>query len=323
MNNKVSILMPAYNASQYILVAVDSIVNQTYQNWELLICDDCSNDSTLELISKFTDTRIKIFQNAKNEGYLKTCNFLFKQASGQLITFQDADDWSNLFRIEKQVGEFVKDSALGICGTYAKYYNSDGTKATLEKKPMLTDEEIKREIINKSQFCGASIMIRDSVYQTVGGYRDWFDRIGNEDYDWSARIVENFKAINIPEFLYFVRQSEGSISRVVRSPRQLVSSQVVQQLINQRQGFGFDWLESGNDESLNKFELSLLEPFVKDPSLIYRKSADINWFNNNNKLYLFASMKAVNARPLVVLNWKYFMMSFYRYIVYKLFSNQK
>ena len=166
-------------------------------------------------------------------------------------------------------------------------------------------------------------MIRNTVYKKVGGYREWFDRIGNEDYDWSARIVESFKSKNIPEFLYFVRQTEGSISRAVKNPRQLISFQIVQQLILQRKEGGSDFLDNSNTDGLNKFENLLLIPFIKDPSLVYRKSSDIYWYNANIKQYLISSIKAVYSRPFSFLNWKYCILSFYRYIEFYLFSFRK
>jgi teichuronic acid biosynthesis glycosyltransferase TuaG len=103
----VSILMPAYNVEQFVLKSIQSIINQTYNNWELLICNDGSIDSSLKEINKINDPRITVFNFEKNQGVVKSRNILFSAAKGELITFQDADDLSMPSRIEKQV-QFLK-----------------------------------------------------------------------------------------------------------------------------------------------------------------------------------------------------------------------
>ena len=85
----VSILMPCYNSEKYLVEAISSIKEQTYYNWELLICNDSSTDNSLSIIKQFESDKIKIFENKINKGYLKTCNFLFNQAQGDYITFQE------------------------------------------------------------------------------------------------------------------------------------------------------------------------------------------------------------------------------------------
>lgn len=109
----VSILMPAYNAELYIKTAIESIISQTYPNWQLLICDDGSVDGTYSVICDFSDSRIKLFKNSNNIGNVKTVNFLIKQCEGELFTLLDADDWCLEHRILHQVEAFLADNELG------------------------------------------------------------------------------------------------------------------------------------------------------------------------------------------------------------------
>ncbi len=109
--------MPAYNCEKFVKHAIDSMLNQSYSNFELLIADDCSKDSTKSIIDSYTDERIKRFHNDVNLGYLKASNKLFKQCTGQLITFQDADDYADLTRLEKLVGFLDKNEKVSVIGS--------------------------------------------------------------------------------------------------------------------------------------------------------------------------------------------------------------
>ena len=107
----ISVIMPAYNCELYVEMAIKSILEQTYKDFELLIADDASKDNTKKIIDDLakTDSRIKTFHNESNLGYLQASNKLFEKCSGEYITFQDADDFSDVTRFEKLVKEFGND----------------------------------------------------------------------------------------------------------------------------------------------------------------------------------------------------------------------
>jgi len=307
MNNQplVSIIMPAFNAEKYIAEAIESIISQTYTNWELLIADDGSADNTQQIISEYEkkESRIKTNHNSENIGYLRTCNKLFKLCKGDYITFQDADDWSDPNRIKKQLNVFLKDASLGICGTWAKYYNLEG--AIIKDKITETEHEgISTKILERSQFCGASIMIKREVIDKVGVYKDFFHRIGNEDYDWSMRIVEQFKAANIPEFLYNVRVTTGSVSKRIGSCRKFFSDKIAVFLALERLTYDCDSLNSNSQALLNKYIESLEEPFIKDKSKKFREAAFTNYHSKLYKQSIGYAWLAVKKRPLKLINWK-------------------
>ncbi len=297
-----SVLMPVYNAGNYLNAAIKSILDQTYSNFELLIVDDFSSDHSWKLISSFNDSRIHTFRNTANLGYLKSCNFLFENSKGDLITFQDADDYSDLDRLKKQVQCFIKNPNLGICGTSIHIINKNGKLIRCQSKPE-HHQEIKRNISNHSQFCGASIMVTRKVLDSIGGYRSYFDRIGSEDYDWSMRIVERFEAMNHPDYLYYYRQHPASISKEI-NPRKVISAKMAKLFSEQRRLYSFDALQKGELEAIEVAENIFLEIYNRDRSLIYIESAaGYNYF----EMYIQAikaSFMAIRINPFSSRNFR-------------------
>ncbi len=125
----VSIIMPSYNASRFITESIKSVIVQTYQNWELLIADDCSKDSSVEVIKKIIDKdqRIKLFPLLKNVGAAAARNVAIEHANGQYIAFLDSDDVREPEKLERQLA-FMKENKYAF--TYSEYYvmEEDGKK---------------------------------------------------------------------------------------------------------------------------------------------------------------------------------------------------
>lgn len=285
--------MPAYNVERYIESAINSIVNQTYHNWELLVCSDGSTDSTLEVINSFKDRRIKIFKNEFNIGDLKTRNFLIDKSLGDFIAFQDSDDFSEPQRIELQLEEFKKDPDLGLCGTGAYIISERGV--VLDKiNRAHTHQEIKKEIKHHNQFIGATIMIKKQVVGRVGVYREEFVTWGNLDYDWTYRISEAYKCYNIQKPLYYYRQHVFSNSKKIAIER-AIGPQIVQFLGNQREREGRDFIMNRNLDGLNEIIKEFKKPYLLNPSLIYRdhalKRVYIRQFSNAFEVAIIALKK--------------------------------
>ena len=110
MDDLVSIIMPSYNTANYIEESIQSVLNQTYTNWELIIVDDCSTDNTDEIISKFLeDKRIHYFKNEKNLGAAVSRNKALREANGRWIIFLDSDDLWNSLKLEKQINFMISN----------------------------------------------------------------------------------------------------------------------------------------------------------------------------------------------------------------------
>lgn len=105
MNDLVSIIMPSYNTAKYISAAIESILNQTYENWELIIVDDCSTDNTDEILTEYAkkDSRIRYYKNEKNSGAAVARNRALRQAKGKWVAFLDSDDLWEKDKLEKQI----------------------------------------------------------------------------------------------------------------------------------------------------------------------------------------------------------------------------
>ena len=103
MNDLVSIIMPSYNTSRYIEDTINSVRQQSYKNWELIIVDDCSTDNTDEVVAKYNDNRIKYFKNDKNSGAAVSRNKALREAKGRWIAFLDSDDLWLPEKLEKQI----------------------------------------------------------------------------------------------------------------------------------------------------------------------------------------------------------------------------
>lgn len=118
----VSIIMPSWNTGRFIAESIQSVINQTYTNWELLIVDDCSTDNTDEVVASFNDERIKYFHNEKNSGAALTRNKAIREAQGEWIAFLDSDDLWNPKKLEYQI-KFMKKNNLVF--SYHEYEKID------------------------------------------------------------------------------------------------------------------------------------------------------------------------------------------------------
>lgn len=112
----VSIIMPSWNTDRYIAESIQSVINQTYSNWELIIVDDCSTDNTDDVVASFQDERIKYFHNEKNSGAALTRNRALREARGEWIAFLDSDDLWSPKKLEKQIA-FMKENGYSLSFT--------------------------------------------------------------------------------------------------------------------------------------------------------------------------------------------------------------
>jgi len=124
-NKKISVIIPSYNHSKFLKKAIDSVLNQTYQDFELIILDDCSTDSSAKIINSYKDERIRKYFNEKNNGAVNTLNQLIDLASGEYIALLNSDDfWSN-DKLEKQLAYLEENKEVAACFTWADFVNEN------------------------------------------------------------------------------------------------------------------------------------------------------------------------------------------------------
>ncbi|MBX7181524.1 MAG: glycosyltransferase [Bacteroidia bacterium] len=206
----VSIIMPCYNAGIFVKEAIFSILNQTWQNIELLICDDASTDETRSIMESFNDHRIRKFYHQENLGYLATCNELFQKVSGDFVSFQDADDFSEPGRIAQCLEAFRMNPEIGFVITDFRRISKSGRSLSSIIEPVDL-ERFRLDSNYKIRVCGATIFIRREVLNKVGFYHPFFERKGGEDYEWLFRISRNFKGEHIREPLYVYRMYDSQV----------------------------------------------------------------------------------------------------------------
>jgi glycosyltransferase involved in cell wall biosynthesis len=207
---KISVIMSVYNGEKYLKLAVESILNQSFKDFEFIIIDDGSVDKSLDLLRDFqkSDERIKIISR-KNKGLIASLNEGVGLAQGEYIARMDTDDISKIDRLEKQV-KYMEENNLVVCGTWAEAIDSLGNKIKDMNYPP-SEKKIKSFALLHNPFIHPSVMFRKDIFEKVGGYRNFFKYI--EDYELWTRIIFKYKTGNIPEALLYYRLHEEQITQ--------------------------------------------------------------------------------------------------------------
>jgi len=298
----ISILLPAYNAEKYIAQSIDSILGQTYENFELFIADDGSTDLTSQIIDHYKDKRIKISHNSFNCGKTVTVNRLFQLTRGELIVIHDADDISLPNRLERQLKEFENHPSLLMCGTNFVEIDEKGFLFSESKQPLSYDEIILN-ISQQSQFHGPTMMIRKEVLDEIGFVYHPYFRDHNEDCDLAMRIVERGLAYNIPDTLYKYRIHEASLSKNWTARKRCTYS-LIRHLREQRLQTGIDDLLQGREDLVEGKMQELLQPYQQDASLIHREAAAFQMYYRLYESAIRSSLKAVKTSPFNFKNYR-------------------
>lgn len=205
---RVSVVMSVYNGQEYVAEAIESILNQTFKDFEFIIINDGSTDDTLTLISGYHDTRIKLISR-RNKGLVASLNEGIEVATGRYIARQDADDISLPGRLRDQVKAFEDHPQLVLCGTGFQDIDFHGVKGSITELS-LSPSLLKLEVYTRSPFCHGSIMAKKESIQKVGGYSD---RVGPvEDYDLWIRLKDEGDFMNLKSIRYLYRIQPNSIS---------------------------------------------------------------------------------------------------------------
>ena len=208
---KVSVVMPAYNAEKYIGEAIDSILNQTFTDFEFIIINDGSTDRTEEIIREYNDPRIVLLENEKNSGIVVTLNKGLDAAKGEYIARMDADDIAASIRFEKQIEVMDNDKTIGALGTGTRIFGE--TIETRETHSTLEPEKLKAELLFSTCMCHPSVMIRKKVLDENNlRYKEEYK--GAEDYELWWQISSVSKIMTIPDVLHFYRIHPDQVTQI-------------------------------------------------------------------------------------------------------------
>ena len=220
----VSIIMPVYNGEAFIREAIDSILLQTFKDFEFIILDDGSTDNTASIILSYADSRIKYIKNEKNIGIAKTLNIGLKHARAPLIARMDSDDIAYPDRIKIQLDHLHKHPEITVCGT-AIEINEQPYKLVV---PPIKHEEICAHLLFECCLYHPTTVFRKNIIMSKGGYRQAFS--GAEDYDLWQRlsVFPDISFFNIPEALLYYRTYSNTSERASYLAKQRTLSNEIQ-----------------------------------------------------------------------------------------------
>jgi len=204
--------MPVYNSAKFLSLAIESILHQSFSEFEFLIFDDGSTDSSVDIIKSYiSDNRIKLFSYPENQGYIARLNEGIRIAKGKYIARMDADDISCLDRFKKQVELLESFPEVGLCGTW--YQMIDGGTTVVEISA--NHDDLKIELILNSTFGHPCVMMRTSVLRDHGLFYDE-SFMPAEDFRLWVQLSKITQLRNIPEVLLKYRVHSGQISSYKR-----------------------------------------------------------------------------------------------------------
>jgi glycosyltransferase involved in cell wall biosynthesis len=274
---RVTVLMPVYNGGAFLRPAIDSVLAQTFRDFELLIIDDGSTDGSLESIEVERDSRIRLVHNHENLGLVATLNRGVELVKGTYLARMDADDLCEPRRFERQVEYLDRHPEVGVCSTWATFINSEGLETGVLKRPI--GKDLQRLFWKPSPLVHAAMMGRTALLKEHPYDPDFAD---SEDYELFLRLYNVTQIHNLPEALYRIRRHGSNVSITKRKS----------QLYNSYRAF---CCFLGHEEI--SYEVFLALSFVD--------------FSMNPLQRFRASVRAsrrtgVNIATLVSDNWKYF-----------------
>ena len=203
LNPKVSIILPVYNGARYLAQAIDSCLNQTYRNIELIIVDDCSTDETPAIVRSFNDPRIRYVRNKTNQRLPRSLNIGFAAATGDYLTWTSDDN------------EFLPEAIEVMLDFLTKNKEIDFVYADNLSKFLDTGETKKRNIsgpenIKERNCIGACYLYTRKVYDTIGGFNPDYELV--EDYEYWVRVWQKFRMHYLPQLLYIYGEHSKSLT---------------------------------------------------------------------------------------------------------------
>lgn len=209
----ISVLMGIYNCESTLADAIESILKQTYEDWELIMCDDGSSDSTYMVAlqyQRFYPDKIVLVKNEENRGLNYTLNKCLSLAKGKFIARMDGDDLCSADRFEKEVAVLDSRSDISIVSAYLEYFDEDGVWGICRYK----EYPQKKDFLRGSQFCHAASMVRKEAFDKVDGYTVDKRLLRVEDYHlWMKMYAAGYRGYNIQEPLYQMRDDKKAYNR--------------------------------------------------------------------------------------------------------------
>lgn len=203
--------MSVYNNAPYLAHAIESILAQTFGDFEFLVVNDGSTDESGEIINRFaaSDSRIRPIHQA-NAGLIVSLNRMIDEAQAPLVARMDGDDIALPERFARQLAFLDANPDIGVLGTGCTCIDEDGRPSVYKFDNVTTPEDVLEDLKNGPPICHPSVVMRRDAVRAVGGYHHAYKHC--EDYDLWLRISEHVRMANLPDRLLLYRQSETQVS---------------------------------------------------------------------------------------------------------------
>ena len=321
-NPKISVIMSVYNGEKYLKEAIESILNQAFTDLEFIIVNDGSTDKSLEIIQSYNDERIKIINNEKNIGLVKSLNKALQFVKGEYIARQDADDSSLPNRLKLQLEFLEKHPEVALLGTGIYVINENGE--TIERRIMHPNP--KRSLLKGNRFIHGSVMFKKSVIDEVGTYNETLRY--SQDYELWLRISKKYDVRNLTAPLYKLRMHKSSIlSRKVEEQQmyavlaqKLAMNEIKEETLRDLQDNPPLFYQTLNRSDKIMFHKAVAYNHAQNndlPSLRREcfKAFKLNPFDLENNLQLLSSLFGLRGVRVTHQLYRYA-----RYVLYRLFK---
>lgn len=290
-NPKISVIMSVYNGEKYLREAIESILNQTFTDFEFMIVNDGSTDNSFEIFKSYGDERIKIINNEENIGLTKSLNKALKVARGEYVARQDADDVSLPNRFDEQMKYLEEHPEVVLLGT--NVYLIDESEKTVGKRIVLEKPSIK-DLLKNNQFNHGSVMFKKKVINQLGGYNELIKY--SQDYELWLRIAKSHEVRNLTQSLYKLRSHDANIRLTNWEESTLCHLLVIRSV---RGELDEELLKAVNDDGIK----SLYSHLNKEERVFfYKVMAGIHVRNNNLKLAREGYKKVFVLNPFDITN---------------------
>ena len=271
-----SVIMSVFNGSDYLTESIDSILNQSFQDFELIIINDASTDSSETIIRSYQDERIKLINNETNVGLAASLNIALKKSQGEFIARMDDDDIAMEDRLSEQITFLQQNPEVGIVGSYAELYGSTSGL----RIHALSSDELKIRTLFSCQFCHPTVMFRKAL---IDGENVKYDESFKtaQDFELWSRIVSLTNFATIPKVLLKYRVHSNQISIAKRDKQIEATSLIYAKILNNLAIYPTD-----NDIELHN-SLANLNFYQDELQLKYIGAYLINIIESNQKKRIF------------------------------------
>lgn len=284
---QISVALPVYNAGRYLSDALDSILNQTFTDFELLIVNDGSSDGSSETLDQYArlDSRIRLWHRP-NAGLVPALNFMLREARADLVARMDADDVAMPERFALQVASFAHDPNLVLVGGQIELIDKVSRRIGLLGQPLTHEEIDDCHLRGHTSVCHPTAMFRRGAVTDLGGYREKF--MLAEDLDLWLRLAEVGELRNLPELVLQYRVHDQSVSSKRQAAQADVSFKVCAETWRRRDVEGKYRCEFSNERGTTGAEARL------NTLLKYGWMA---WKHGHRSTWRHYAMQAVRQRP--------------------------